>query len=107
MTNFYQVTKKINGVEYTAQFNGISAALAAVDNSYIDGTNNTSLTKLSKYLLDNVIVSPSGLNADDFASMDDFNEVISFAREVMQGSLKPEQPKMETSKTTTRKTADK
>lgn len=90
MAKFYQVKKKINGVEYTAQFNGISAALKAVDSCYIEGTSNTSTEKLSKYLFENVIVNPVGLTADDFNSMDEFNDVISFAREVMQGNLKPD-----------------
>ncbi len=88
MANFYSVKKTINGTEYTAQFNGISAALSAVDNSYIDGSNNTSVAKLSKYLFENVIVEPKGLTADDFDSMDEFNEVVTFAREVMQGNFR-------------------
>ena len=78
-------SKVINGVEYVARFNGLSTAIRAIDNSYIDGTNNTSTEKLTKYLFDNVIVSPKNLSIDDFESMDDFNEVIAFAREVMQG----------------------
>lgn len=86
--NFYTVKKTINGKEYTAQFNGISAALEAVDNSYIEGTNNTSVMKLAKYLFDNVIVEPKGLAVDDFDSMDEFNEVVAFAREVMQGNFR-------------------
>ena len=90
MANFYQVKKEINGTEYTAQFNGLSAALKAVDDSYIDGTNNTSVAKLSKYLFENVIVEPKGLTADDFESMDDFNAVVTFAREVMQGNFREE-----------------
>jgi len=90
MANFYQVKKTINGKEYTAQFNGISAALKAVDNSYIDGTNITSVEKLSKYLFENVIVDPANLDADSFDSMDDFNEVVTFAREVMQGNFREE-----------------
>ncbi len=85
---FYQVTKKINGKEYTAQFNGISASLEAIDHSYIEGTNTTSMVKLSKYLLTHVIVEPTNLTADDFESMEEFNEVISFAREVMQGDFR-------------------
>lgn len=84
----YQVGKEINGVKYTAQFNGLSAALKAIDDSYIEGTNNTSVSKLSKYLFENVIVEPHGLSADDFESMDEFNEVVTFAREVMQGNMK-------------------
>lgn len=88
MANFYQVKKTINNKEYTAQFNGISAALEAVDSSYIEGTNNTSVMKLAKYLFDNVIVNPKGLSPDDFDNMEEFNEVIAFAREVMQGNFR-------------------
>lgn len=91
MANFYTAKKEIGGRTYVAQFNGISAALKAVDNSYIEGTSNTSLEKLSKYLFDNVIVEPKGLTADDFDSLDEFNEVVAFAREVMQGNLKDQQ----------------
>lgn len=88
MDKFYQVKKTIGGVEYTAQFNGISAALKAIDDSYIDGTNNTSVTKLAEYLFENVIVEPKGLQIDDFESMEDFNAVVTFAREVMQGDFR-------------------
>lgn len=88
MTNFYKVDKEINGVKYTCQFNGLSEALRAVDNSYIEGTNTTSLEKLSKYLLEHVVVNPKGLTPDDFESMDEFNEVIAFARQVMQGDFR-------------------
>lgn len=78
-------TKTINGVEYVARFDGLSTALKAIDNSYIEGTNNTSTEKLTQYLFDKVIVSPAHLSIDDFESMEDFNAVVAFAREVMQG----------------------
>lgn len=87
-TNHYQVEKEINGKNYIAQFNGISAALEAVDKSYIDGTNTISMTKLSQYLFKHVIVEPKELTADDFDNMDEFNEVVAFAREVMQGNFR-------------------
>ena len=77
--------KTINGKEYTVRFNGISAALKAIDDSYIDGTSNTSTEKLSKYLFENVIVTPENLSIDDFDNMEDFNDIITFAREAMQG----------------------
>lgn len=93
MANFYTVEKTINGKKYKAQFNGISAALKAVDESYIEGTNNTSVAKLSAYLFQNVIVEPTGLTADDFDSMDEFNEVVAFAREVMQGEFREKKNK--------------
>lgn len=78
-------TKEINGVEYTVRFNGILAALKAIDNTYVDGGSNTSTEKLTRYLMDEVIVMPEYLSFDDFDSMDAFNEVIAFAREAMQG----------------------
>lgn len=88
MANIYTVEKKINGKTYKAQFSGISAALRAVDNSYIEGTSNTSVEKLSQYLFEHVIVEPTNLTADDFDSMQEFNEVVAFAREVMQGDFR-------------------
>ena len=104
MTNnkFYQVEKVINGTKYIAQFNGISAALKAVDNSYIEGTNNTSVDKLAKYLFENVIVEPKGLTADDFDNMDEFNEVVTFAREVMQGNFRDKKNNITTNKGSTK-----
>ena len=101
MAKIYTATKKINGKEYTAQFNGISAALKGVDSSYIEGSNNISLEKLSTYIFENVIVEPTNLTADDFESMDEFNEVVKFGREVMQGNFrekKDEKPTKATSK---------
>lgn len=96
MANFYTKTKEIRGKQYTAQFNGISAALAAVDESYIEGTSNTSVAKLAEYLFKHVIVEPKGLTADDFDNMDEFNEVVSFAREVMQGTFREAEDKKST-----------
>lgn len=85
---FYQVSKEINGKEYTAQFNGIGAALDAVDMSYIDGTNTVSTRKISDYIFKHVIVVPRNLTADDFDTLEEFNEVVSFGREVMQGHFR-------------------
>ena len=89
MANFYQVKKTINGVEYTAQFNGISAALKAVDDSYIQGSNNISSLKLAEYIFNNVIVSPKVM-VDNFDSIEDMNKVVEFGREVMQGNFRNE-----------------
>lgn len=88
MAKFYQVDKEINGKKYTAQFNGISAALEAVDSTYIDGTSTTSTIKLAKYIFEHVIVEPKGLTADDFESMEEFQDVIAFGRKVMQGEFR-------------------
>jgi len=85
---FYTVKKVINGTEYVAQFNGLSCALRAVDSSYIEGSSNTSTEAFAKYVFDNVIVEPKGLEIDDFESMEEFNEVVTFGREVMQGKFR-------------------
>lgn len=89
MAKIKTVTKEINGTKYTAQFNGISAALKAIDESYIDGSNNTSMIKLAEYLFKHVIVDPK-VQIDDFDNMEEFNEVVAFAREVMQGDFREE-----------------
>lgn len=88
MSKFYTVEKEINGKKYTAQFNGISAALKAVDESYIEGSSNTSTIKMAEYLFAHVIVEPKNLSIDDFESMEEFNDVIAFARKVMQGEFR-------------------
>lgn len=87
-TKIYEVTKEINGKKYTAQFSGISTALKAVDSSYIEGSQNTSVEKMSEFLFDKVIIEPQGLTPDSFDDMDEFNEVVTFAREVMQGKFR-------------------
>ena len=95
---FYTVEKEINGTNYVAQFNGLSCALRAVDQSYIEGSNNTSIEALSKYIFDNVIVEPKGLTIDDFDSMEEFNAVVTFGREVMQGKFRDEAANKATAK---------
>ncbi|MBQ3285388.1 MAG: hypothetical protein IJH40_07080 [Ruminococcus sp.] len=90
MANFYEVSKEIRGKKYTAQFSGLSTALKAVDSCYIEGTNNTSTVKMTEYLFNNVLVEPKGLKIDDFEDMDEYNEVVGFAREVMQGKFRQE-----------------
>lgn len=89
----YTVTKEIEGKEYVFQFNGLSAALRAIDESYIPGTTNTSVAKLATYLFDNVVVQPKGLTIDDFDSMEEMNAVISVAREVMTGDFRGQEDK--------------
>ena len=88
MANFYTVKKVINGKEYTAQFNGISAMLRAKDSTYIEGTAITSTEKFTQYLLDNVIVEPKGLKIDDYDNLDELNEVVDFAAAVSRGEFR-------------------
>lgn len=78
-------TAEIGGKTYKAEFKGMRAAIRAIDGSYIDGTSNTSTEKLANYLFSEIITQPKKLSADDFDSMEEFNEVVSFAREAMQG----------------------
>lgn len=94
----YTVEKEINDVKYVAQFNGISAALEAADNSYLDDSSNFSALKMSKYLLDHVIVEPKGLTVDDFDSLEELNAVTAFARKVMQGEFRKEEEQVAANK---------
>lgn len=85
---FYQREKEINGVKYVAQFNGLSAALDAVDENYIDGSSNISTKKFAQYIFDNVIIEPKGLTPDSFDNADDMNAVVKWATAVMQGKFR-------------------
>lgn len=85
---FYTVTKEFNGKKYVAQFSGVSVAVRAVDSSYIDGSSNTSTEKLGQYILDNIIVEPKGLTADDFETMEAYNAVTTWGRDVMYGKFR-------------------
>lgn len=86
---FYTREKEINGTKYVAQFNGLSSALRAIDESHIDNnSSNVSILKISKYVFSNVIVEPAGLTADDFDSVEELNEVVRFGMEVMQGKFR-------------------
>lgn len=91
---FYTREKTINGVKYVAQFNGLSNAMKAIDESYIDNnSSNVSILKISKYVFQNVIVEPAGLTADDFDTMEELNEVVKFGMDVMQGKFREEKQK--------------
>ena len=84
----YQKETTINGKKYVAQCNGLSAALDALDESYVDGSSNLSLKKLGKYVLEHVIVKPAGLTIDDFEDMDEFKEVVLWGQNVMLGKFR-------------------
>ena len=84
----YTKETTIGGVKYVAQFNGLSAGIEALDDCYIDGSSNLSVSKLAKYIFENVIVQPTGLTIDDFEDMDDFNKVVQFGQKVMLGKFR-------------------
>ena len=88
---FYTREKEINGKKYVAQFNGLSNAMRAIDESYIDNnSSNVSILKISKYVFENVIVEPKGLTADDFDDMEELQAVVRFGMDVMQGKFRDE-----------------
>ena len=78
-------TKTINGVEYTAKFGGLLNVSRMKDSCYIDGTQNISLRKMNKYVLDHAFVKPENISEDDFEDADTYNKVIAFGREAMEG----------------------
>ncbi|MDL2253313.1 hypothetical protein LJC49_04480 [Ruminococcaceae bacterium OttesenSCG-928-I18] len=84
----YTRKKTFDGVEYTAQFNGISAALDATDESQNDSGHGVSSKKLTNYVLENVIVDPPGLTPDDFEDMETLSAVIKWGSQVMQGKFR-------------------
>lgn len=98
INKFYTKEKIVNGVKYVAQFNGLSNWIKALDNSYVDGTNQISTEKLATYIFENVIVEPKGLTIDDFETMKDFNEVTNFGRDVAQGLFRDKATDKTTSK---------
>ena len=87
-SKFYTRKKTINGVEYTAQFCGLSTSLKMIDESYLDDSSNSSVEKLYSYIFENIIVEPKGLTADDFEDMETLNKVVRFGQEVMQGKFR-------------------
>lgn len=89
-SNFYTVKKTFHGTEYTAQFSGVSMALRAADESHLEGSEAISAEKYGKYVLEHVIVEPKGVTADDFDSLEEYNEVFGWARDVMQGKFRSE-----------------
>lgn len=86
----YQVTKEIEGKTYTAQFNGIGAALKARDAWREDGTDVASNEKMADYLLKNVIIDPANLTPDDFETWAGLNEVLAWGIQVMNGEFRPD-----------------
>ena len=86
--NSYQVTKEIREKEYTAQYSGLSLATRMVDECYVDGTNNLSITKIAEFVFKYGIVEPKNLHIDDFDDIDELNEVVAFGRDVIQGKFR-------------------
>lgn len=82
MKKYEKVTKTINGVEYTAQFNGFREMYKAM--SKIQKNGEVDLEAAADYLFENVIVSPK-TDIDDFEDFEELNTVITFGMEVMQG----------------------
>lgn len=88
MVKPFQITKEINGKKYIAQFNGVGAALNGED-AWNEGNGKISNRKMADYLLKNVIVEPHGLTPDDFETIEDLDNVITFALSVMNGYFRP------------------
>ena len=41
-----------------------------------------------QYILDNIIVEPKGLTADSFETLEEYNEVTTWGRDVMYGKFR-------------------
>lgn len=87
MAKSYQVTKTINGKEYTAQFSGLRAWLRLVDDSHIGSSNVVSSDKIAENTLKRGLVDPK-IDIDDFDSYNEMQEVVNFVQSVMQGNFR-------------------
>lgn len=86
---FYTRTKTIDGVEYTAQYQGLRAAIRLVDECHL-GLESQSIEKMNDYVLKNCIVKPAGLSMESFDDMETLSEVVAFGIEVAQGNFRNE-----------------
>ena len=84
--NFYIRKKEIDGVTYTAQFNGISEFLKMIDECK-DANGNNSPLELGEYICENIIVDPK-IKIDDFENLDTYNKVIKWGLNVAQGKFR-------------------
>lgn len=77
------VKETIDGVEYTAQFNGVSAMHAAAKYAEDSG-------EMSKFLFENVIVDPKISDMDEYfgVRVKHMTKVIEFASAVLQADEK-------------------
>ncbi len=98
--NFYTRKKEIDGVTYTAQFNGISECLKMFDECK-DSNGNINNLELGEYVCENVIVDPK-VKIDDFEDITTYNKVVKWGLNVAQGKFrdkaKAEIPVKETGK---------
>lgn len=88
-SKFYQVTKEINGVKYTAQFSGLSAWLNCTEKAkQDDGTDDSSNVRVYETVFDAGLIDPKGLKVDDFDCMEDLDAVFTFVSGVMKGKFR-------------------
>ncbi len=91
----YTVDKTIGGVNYKAQFTGLSHKykMNAKSKVAVSGLVDVDEEKMVSFLLTEVIVDPPGLTIDSFEDADTLDEVIKFAADVMNGRFRNEKDK--------------
>ncbi len=98
MKKGHQVNDKINGNEYTFQFNGLRAADRAIK-EVTDRNGEIDIEKMRDYLFENVVVKPAHINYDEyFESADELDEVTKVATEVMRGKFQANKKEKDTDK---------
>lgn len=86
---FYQRTKEINGVKYTAQFSGLSAWLRCADAARKDDDEEESVnTRIYNKVFEAGLVEPKGVTVDDFEDMETLDKVFGFVSGVMKGKFR-------------------
>lgn len=90
---FYQRTKEINGVKYTAQYSGLETWLQCVDESSRGEGQAISNLKLAKNILKYGLIDPK-VEVNDFETQEDLNAVIDWVQQVMQGKFRDQVDKV-------------
>ena len=86
---FYQITKEIDGVKYTAQFSGLAAWLRCADEAKKDdGMDEGANLRIYNRVFEAGLVEPKGLTVDDFEDMDTLDKVFGFVSGVMKGKFR-------------------
>ncbi len=79
-----EIKKTINGVEYTAVWNGILQSEKMMKECTVNG--NLSVYRLAEKVFSQVIINPK-ISIDDFADRSSFYDVLDFGVSVLQGDF--------------------
>lgn len=80
------IKKTINGIEYVAEWKGVSFSKERIESCRVKNTEMLSKSKLAKVVFNEVITSPK-ISANDFSDFNEFEEVLDFGASVLFGEF--------------------